>query len=166
MNKRANILFAALVVIFIAGTTYERIQSKADRTDLLNRLQFVGAERIERIVLSPYQTSSENWKIVLSENADVKAIEEGIRNADTRSVMGHSWSIGEWTISLVTQSGKEYTFLAEVFNHQQTDLFLSDSFYIERETGQWSRSGMRRICLPDTAFWILSKAPQGKVESS
>jgi hypothetical protein len=166
MNRRAFILFALLVAIFIGGTTYEWVTTKTDRTELIKRVQSIASEGIERIILTPYQLSAENWTIVLSDNEDISTIKASIKNADIQSVMGHSASIGEWTITFVTRTGKKYRFLADVFNHQPNDIFISDTYLIETKEGQWTGSGARRIRLPDSAAWIMKKAPQGRKENS
>jgi hypothetical protein len=166
MKKRTPILFAILIALFIGGTTYERLKISTERTKLLSSLRSIVSEGIGRIILTPYQPSTEQWEVVLSGNESINVIETSIRNADVQSVMGHSMSTGEWTISFVTRSGEKYSFLADVFNHQENDIFLSDSFPTETQPRQWTGNGPRRIRLPDSASWIIKQAPQGIIGNS
>ena len=163
MKKRSYILFALLVLIFCIVIIIPSKIERTQNTDFVHQLQSVMTESLVGIVITPYQLSPDNWEVAISEGEELKKFVESITRADIKTTSGHSGPIGEWTLTFQFKSGKRQRYLASVHKYEPDDLFLTDTFYIQKKSGTYSRDKLRTARLPDLGSWIIDKAPEGKL---
>jgi len=163
MKKRPYILFAVLMATFIAAIVTTSRDERVQNTVMVHDLQSIMTEPFVEISLTPYQLKPGNWKVVLSEEMELKRLMDAISLADIQTISGHSGPIGEWTLSLKFKSGKIYRYLASVHEYEPSDLFLTDTFYIQTRSGTYSRGKPRTARLPGLGSWIMHIAPKGRL---
>ncbi|MEW6079059.1 MAG: hypothetical protein AB1724_14700 [Thermodesulfobacteriota bacterium] len=154
-------IFAISIVLTIYSLNYRDAENPENKACiLLLELRQLAESHIDYVIISPYQFSGENFKLLIDSVGCIDEFKKALRKADLTPISGHSGSIFECTITIKT-GDKEFQYLASVHEKEINELYVTDKFYEYRGNGLYGKGSDQPARLPGIGKWIMSAAPQG-----